>query len=675
MGSKLITTSYRNHVVDQVLESVSEVSNTAYYLFAGKHTQYDDGDSTVETPVESDLYIDSVYSNMIFGKRVSANDVQKVITRHDWESGTAFAQYDDADDDLLTKSFYCTVNAGSNYHVYKCLFNNDGANSTVEPDFASVSVNDEYFETSDGYIWKYMFTVSDSLEEKFGTSTLFPVSSNSSVVNAATVGAIDIILVESSGNNYSNYLGGNNSFRSGDIKLDGNTLTYDISANLSASSSNDYYNGCYIYIKTGVGDEVGQYRKVSDYFVNSTCKVIVLDEEFAYDVGVSATFDIYPGVIITGDGSESVNAVGRAVVNNSTNTIHNVQMFNVGSEYKSANAYVYASPDITVTNAELRVVRSPYNGHGSNPEVELGCNTLAVSVSFVDSESNTVPYTNDYRTVGLISDPVFSSTRLTFADQSTFFVDEYIDKIAPIRLGTNASMNTTSAVITDPAGDFSNQFDVGDSVYFTYSISEFIGNAHMISTVSSITNSSQMSIASNSSFSKPTGGVYYFLANKTSNAVVTASSLGAINVANVQGTISSGDFIIGRTSGAYGVVNVVSRSGVEKDYNTFVYAHKYVCTVLSGEFTEDEELYQEASTSTGTLHSNDDGILYVTNLIGSFDSSKSIIGRESGARATILSHYGPEILFRSGNILYVENMEPVTRANTQTETFNINLRF
>lgn len=57
-------------------------------------------------------------------------------------------------------------------HVYKCLFNNRGAESTVMP----YSTSHELITTSDGYIWKYMYTIPNALFNKFVTTYDIPVT-------------------------------------------------------------------------------------------------------------------------------------------------------------------------------------------------------------------------------------------------------------------------------------------------------------------------------------------------------------------------------------------------------------------------------------------------------------------------------------------------------------------
>lgn len=69
---------------------------------------------------------------------------------------------------LKDATFYVVNSTGK---VYKCLYNDDGAESTVEPTTTSA----EPVTSLDGYRWKYMFTVPSSVMDEFGTPTQIPV--------------------------------------------------------------------------------------------------------------------------------------------------------------------------------------------------------------------------------------------------------------------------------------------------------------------------------------------------------------------------------------------------------------------------------------------------------------------------------------------------------------------
>lgn len=662
-----ITDKFRLHSLNQFIESVDEEANTVYYVFTSKHTAYEDGDSTVPSPVDTVDSETQLYNDMIFGKRISNSDVYPVIKRNEWESGKKYYEYDDTDSSLNDKEFYTVVNATSFYHVYKCLYNNSNAASTVEPDFAAVDPEDEYYETSDGYIWKYMYSVNNAIVQKFSTTEYFPVTSNSDVRSNAVEGAIDIIKVTGTGNGYNNYVTGNNYFSTTDLRLNGNNLLYNISGNSSTSSTNGFYNGCYLYIKAGSGNEVGQYKKIVNYTVNSTSRTIQIESEFANSIGVASVYEISPGVVITGDGSETINAVARAIVNTAGNTIYKIDVLNRGQGYKNANAFVYASNVLSPNTAELRVIKSPFKGHGYDPESELGSAAMCLSVTFSNNESNTIPQTNDYRTVGILKDPLFANVNIEKANSvGTFIVGELAYKINPLQLGIDLVLDESNSIVQSTSGDFTNQFAANDFIYVTD------GTNHMLNVVNNVINSTHLSLISNATFTASSSK--YYQPRKTSYGYVISSTANNVYLANVSGTFSTDDKIIGLDSGAYCLCNTTYISNENKGFNTFVNMYKYQGSLVSGTFQEDELIFQTTQASSNAIlhsvsESGGQATMYVTNKYGDFNLNQNIFGAISDSIMNITAEYEPEIVFKSGEILYIENLEPITRQSEQSETF------
>jgi hypothetical protein len=58
-----------------------------------------------------------------------------------------------------------------------------------------------------------------------------------------------------------------------------------------------------------------------------------------------------------------------------------------------------------------------------------------------------------------------------------------------------------------------------------------------------------------------------------------------------------------------------------------------------------------------------------------FVVSNNIVGSNSLSLASINNKYSPELEIDSGSILYLENIEPVERANNQAELLQIVLEF
>lgn len=199
---------FRVNNAEQFKESVSEPSpNTNLYLTYGKINAWanDSSPPSANSSVGTEY---EIWNNMIAGKKILGNDISHVIPRFNWSADTKYIAYDHRNANLYdgnTKFYVMT----SDYNVYKCLANNNGVNSTVEP----TAINPlAPTETSDGYIWKYMYTVSDSELLRFTTANYMPVktlpgndgSLQWSVQESATEGAIYSIILANNGIGYTN---------------------------------------------------------------------------------------------------------------------------------------------------------------------------------------------------------------------------------------------------------------------------------------------------------------------------------------------------------------------------------------------------------------------------------------------------------------------------------------
>lgn len=167
----------KTSIIEALYNEILTNSNN-YYYFLGKTLPFGDADN-VETPAITPVYEAQVRDEIIFMKKITTADISYIIPRYDWVANTVFDMYDDAitptnlstteASSLETAKFYCMT---PDYHVYKCIDNNGGAASTVQPYGTSYKL----LELSDGYIWKYMYTVPVSSRNKFMTLYDIPVT-------------------------------------------------------------------------------------------------------------------------------------------------------------------------------------------------------------------------------------------------------------------------------------------------------------------------------------------------------------------------------------------------------------------------------------------------------------------------------------------------------------------
>lgn len=191
-----IAAQYKEHITEEV--------SRVYFSYGKIDAWPDENSPNSAVATVSTMY--EVWSNMIGGEVVSGADLNHVIPRYDWTANTVYFAYDDKNPQMNDGNveFYAVT---SDYNVYKCIANNFGANSTSMP----TSVNpDATTLTPDGYVWKYMYTVSDNDKLRFMTSEYLPVktltgddgSRQWAVQAAATDGGIEAIVLTSGGENY-----------------------------------------------------------------------------------------------------------------------------------------------------------------------------------------------------------------------------------------------------------------------------------------------------------------------------------------------------------------------------------------------------------------------------------------------------------------------------------------
>jgi hypothetical protein len=167
-----------------------------YYLLIGRPQAWP-AEPTPTNPVNT-LNQEYIYwTDSVAAKRVVNADVKLVIKRNDYTIGVVYTQYDNTQETLLASNFYVLTNP--DYNVYKCISNNFGAVSTVQPSGRTNSI----FQTADGYRWKYMYSLTDSDILKFLTANYMAINVNADVVDTAIPGTIDNIVVTSQGIGYS----------------------------------------------------------------------------------------------------------------------------------------------------------------------------------------------------------------------------------------------------------------------------------------------------------------------------------------------------------------------------------------------------------------------------------------------------------------------------------------
>ena len=241
----IVTDQFRILNANNFVESV-ENTNNSYYVFIGLsnptgaptlagYGRTSDWNTSDSTPAPTDSFSYRAHSGdtMMFGKKVSSANIRRIIRRVDWTSGSRYEIYRDdysaSNQSPLTKANrlydanYYVLN--SDFKVYVCIDNGStgdnllGNISQDEPTFTDLEPS-KAGNSGDGYVWKYLFTVSPSDIIKFDSTEYITVPNNWSTSTDSQIrlvrengnsdtnlNQLKHVYIENAGTGYANGLG------------------------------------------------------------------------------------------------------------------------------------------------------------------------------------------------------------------------------------------------------------------------------------------------------------------------------------------------------------------------------------------------------------------------------------------------------------------------------------
>jgi len=419
--SAIINNSFRKFNADNFITAIGA---NKVYLMIGKNDPWngtsageyiETGPSDVDVPIPLDTHVSQYlhYNDMIAAKLIAQTDVSHVLKRVDWTSGVVYLEYDAYADDVIDQNFFVFTTA---FRVYKCIGNNQGAVSTIEPTGTSTSI----IETSDNYRWKFMFEVQQADVLKFVTTDWIPVNSpatanqpeQAAVESAAVSGALDHISVSNGGTLYKSTTGTAQAGTGSNITLAA-----------TASPIPDYYNNMTVFISSGVGS--GQIKTITDY--DGTSKEAIVDSVWTTIPDNTSVYEVMPAVTLTplaGDTPIASGAVARVSgVSQPAGIITKVSMVSGGNNYRFVTATV-TSGDNGGDAATLQPRVSPPGGHGKNAVSELGGAYVMLNTRLIGNEGSDFPVEDDFRKVHLLLNPTANNAPATLGTYNNLELDQ-----------------------------------------------------------------------------------------------------------------------------------------------------------------------------------------------------------------------------------------------------------
>jgi hypothetical protein len=185
----IVTDQFRILNASNFIDSVTG-GNDSYYVFLGldNPTQVGFGRTTnwntdVPNPTDNFEYSSHYRDTSLFGKKITSSNIRRLIRKVTWTSNTSYEMYrhdysiqnptPNSNSSRLYDSNYYVIN--SDFRVYICIDNGSsgtnlkGGKSQDEPTFTDLEPS-AAGTSGDGYIWKYLFSVSPSDIIKFDST-------------------------------------------------------------------------------------------------------------------------------------------------------------------------------------------------------------------------------------------------------------------------------------------------------------------------------------------------------------------------------------------------------------------------------------------------------------------------------------------------------------------------
>lgn len=348
-------------------------------------------------------------------------DIANCVPRYNWTNGNTYVAYDDNDPTQNTKQYY-VLNSEKN--VYICLRAGTGA-STVEPngvdDGGSGVAGDRGSVApsagADGYVWKFLYTISASQSDKYLTNDFMPVFRDANVASNSTLGQIWDYNIINAGVGYSSAptlaIEGNGTGATATATVAGGVIT-----GITVTAVGSGYTYARVVITGGSPTTPAQ--------IDPVLAPVSLGREIA-------SIDVTNGGSGYTNGSLTLNIVGdgfdaTATATVTSNTIQASPTINTAG-YSYTNATVTPAETTAGTDAVLvPQFTAVKGGFGYDPVIDLQANYLMYNVVLTGAEGSGdfIP-SNNYRQLMIIKNPLDRSVTQKAYTASTGTAMPFLD--------------------------------------------------------------------------------------------------------------------------------------------------------------------------------------------------------------------------------------------------------
>ena len=270
--SAIVTDQFRIANANNFVESVLSADNN-YYVFLGlsnpgttstpvgfgRTSVWGNTPSNPPSPIDNQQYLSQYRNTALFGKKLNNSNIRRVVRKINWTTNNKYEMYRHdysianlapiSQSARLYDSNYYVVN--SEFKVYICIYNGShgniggasnlvGNSSKDEPTFTDLEVSSAG-TSGDGYLWKYLFTISPSDIIKFDSTEYIVLPSDWSTSTDFQIQSVRDSGDSTLNNNQIKYVyiedGGSGIYTEGtyNIKGDGSGAKVNIEVNTSGT--------------------------------------------------------------------------------------------------------------------------------------------------------------------------------------------------------------------------------------------------------------------------------------------------------------------------------------------------------------------------------------------------------------------------------------------------------
>lgn len=168
----VITDQFKTQVIQDILDDFNDSASNSYYAGIGRSEDWNDSDTPL-VPFNTDRDVRNARLATQSVKLVT--DASFVVPRSPWVSGLIYYAYDDNVTGYPENAPFYTMN--TNQEIYVCLEQGKLASGAPRGSDQMPVGNTEgsAFRTSDGYTWKFLYSIGALRASKFLSASYMPV--------------------------------------------------------------------------------------------------------------------------------------------------------------------------------------------------------------------------------------------------------------------------------------------------------------------------------------------------------------------------------------------------------------------------------------------------------------------------------------------------------------------